>query len=75
MTKRRIRLRSVDEVREFEQAADRCDFAVNILNEGALIDAKSIMGVMSLDLTQVLVVTYSDENAELERVLGKFADA
>ncbi len=72
MTKRRIRLRSVDEVREFVQAADRCDFAVNILNEEAQIDAKSIMGVMCLDLTQELVVAYDEENAELERVLRKF---
>ncbi|MCD7819023.1 MAG: HPr family phosphocarrier protein [Lachnospiraceae bacterium] len=75
MLKRKIKLNAVEEVREFVQAADKCLFRVDILFEERLIDAKSIMGVMSLDLTQELTVAYSEEDAELERVLDKFACA
>ncbi|MCC8052120.1 MAG: HPr family phosphocarrier protein [Clostridiales bacterium] len=73
MRKRRIRLRTVEDVREFVQAADRCSFDVDILNGETKIDAKSIMGVMSLDLTRELVVISEGEDAELENVMKKFA--
>ncbi len=73
MLTRKIRLKTVDDVRVFVQAADRCSFDVNILNDETKIDAKSIMGVMSLDLTRALVVICEGEDAELERVLAHFA--
>ena len=34
-----------------------------------VIDAKSILGVMSLDLTQILTVEYMGEDAEYEAFL------
>ena len=34
-----------------------------------MIDAKSILGVLSLDLRHVLVVSYNGENEELEAFL------
>ncbi|MCD7884598.1 MAG: HPr family phosphocarrier protein [Lachnospiraceae bacterium] len=73
MFKRRIQLRTVDDVREFVKAADKCSFDVNILNGETLIDAKSIMGVMSLDLSGELVVCYGEEDTLLEQTLKKFA--
>ncbi|MCD7737053.1 MAG: HPr family phosphocarrier protein [Lachnospiraceae bacterium] len=75
MSKRRIKMNTVDDVRIFVKAADKCIFPVNITFDGRMIDAKSIMGVMSLDLTQELTVSYSEEDAELERVLNQFACA
>ncbi|MCC8044627.1 MAG: HPr family phosphocarrier protein [Clostridiales bacterium] len=73
MFKRRIRLRTVDDVREFVKAADKCSFDVNILFGETLIDAKSIMGVMSLDLSSELVVSYGEADPVLEQTLEKFA--
>ncbi|MCD7715624.1 MAG: HPr family phosphocarrier protein [Lachnospiraceae bacterium] len=70
---REIRLKTVEDVREFVQTADRCSFDVDILNGETRIDAKSIMGVMSLDLTQDLEVLCEGEDPDLERVLAKFA--
>ncbi|MCC8066484.1 MAG: HPr family phosphocarrier protein [Clostridiales bacterium] len=75
MFERKIKMKTVDDIREFVKAADKCEFCVNIVFEGQLIDAKSIMGVMSLDLTQELTVAYSEKNAGLEQVLDKFASA
>ena len=37
------------------------------------INAKSILGVMSMDLTQVLTVKYGAQDGAFERVLQKFA--
>ncbi|MCC8136524.1 MAG: HPr family phosphocarrier protein [Clostridiales bacterium] len=73
MLKRKIRLKTVEDVREFVQTADRCSFDVDIQNGETKIDAKSIMGVMSLDLTRALVVICEGEDADLERVLERFA--
>jgi len=60
-------------VQEFVKAADKCSFHVDIQNGETLIDAKSIMGVMSLDLTQELVVVYDEAEPELEQVLVKLS--
>ncbi|MCD7813245.1 MAG: HPr family phosphocarrier protein [Lachnospiraceae bacterium] len=72
MFTKKIRLKTVDEVREFVKAADKCSFHVDIRNGETLIDAKSIMGVMSLDLTEKLAVVYEEADPELEQVLEKF---
>ncbi|MCD8347075.1 MAG: HPr family phosphocarrier protein [Lachnospiraceae bacterium] len=72
MFTKKIRLKTVDEVQEFVKAADKCSFDVEIQNGETLIDAKSIMGVMSLDLTQDLLVVYDEADSELEQVLEKF---
>ena len=37
-----------------------------------VIDAKSILGVLSLDLNQVLTVKYRGKNAEFEDLLNKY---
>lgn len=37
------------------------------------IDAKSILGVMSMDLTRVLTVKYGAQDGAFEKVLQKFA--
>lgn len=37
------------------------------------INAKSILGVMSMDLTQVLTVKYGAQDGAFEKVLQKFA--
>ncbi len=36
------------------------------------VDAKSILGVMSMDLTKVLTVKYGAQDSAFERVLQKF---
>ena len=65
MTKRTIRLRNLDEVHEFVRLADACDFDVNIGYDRVVIDAKSIVGVMGLDLGRNLLVSYDGESQRL----------
>lgn len=45
------------------------------ITTGILIDAKSILGVLSMDLNQILTVKCHGENGDFDRVLAKFAIA
>ena len=75
MIERKIRLTDTEEVKDFVRAAGKCDFDIDVYYNRITIDAKSIMGVLSLDLSQVLTVKYGGEDAQLEDVLSKYAAA
>lgn len=72
MTKKKIRLSAANEVKDFVRAAEKCDFDIDISYNRVLIDAKSIMGVLSLDLTKELTVKYGGEDASFENILSKY---
>ncbi|MCI7261851.1 MAG: HPr family phosphocarrier protein [Otoolea sp.] len=69
MKQKKIKLESVDDARAFVNAAMKCDFDVNVFYNRVVIDAKSILGVMSLDLTKVLTVEYNGTNELFEAYL------
>ena len=73
MSQSKIKLNATEEVQEFVNAATRCDFDVDVYYNRFLIDAKSILGVFSLDLTKVLTVDCHGESKEFNRTLKKFA--
>ena len=75
MSQSKIKLNATEEVQEFVNAATRCDFDVDVYYHRFLIDAKSILGVLSLDLTKVLTVDCHGESKEFNRTLKKFAVA
>lgn len=74
MTTRKIKLR-LDEVRSFVDMACRCDFDIDISYNSYIVDAKSIVGVLGLDLNQVLTVSYNGFNPEFEEFMNRFAIA
>lgn len=74
-TEKRIKLTELEEVKEFVKAAGDCDFDVDISYNRVIIDAKSMLGVLSLDLTRELTVKYGGENLQFENVLSKYASA
>lgn len=69
MKQKKIKLESVDDARAFVNAAMKCDFDINVFYNRVVIDAKSILGVMSLDLTKVLTVEYNGTNELFEAYL------
>ena len=75
MVERHIRLNETEDVKEFVNEAAKCDFDIDIYYNRFLIDAKSILGILSMDLTKVLTVDCHGENKEFERTLQKFAVA
>lgn len=73
MNERRIKLSGTEAVREFVDMAGQCDFDVDIFYNRFVIDAKSILGVLSMDLDKVLTVKYGGRNPEFENILDKYA--
>ena len=75
MVERHIRLNETEDVKEFVNEAAKCDFDIDISYNRIIIDAKSILGVLSMDLTKVLTVQCHGESKEFNRTLQKFAVA
>ena len=71
---RSIRLR-LNEVKDFVEAASRCNFDVDIFYNRSVVDAKSILGVYALDLTKTLTVSYNGYDPDFEEYLNELAVA
>ncbi len=67
---RKIKLTTIMDVKEFVTVAGECDFDVNIFYNHVVVDAKSVLGVLSLDLSKVLTVEYDGEDSVFEAVLA-----
>ncbi len=74
MRETKIKL-SVSDVSDFVKAAAECEFDIDLNYNRILIDAKSILGVMSMDLNNVLTVKCYGESPEFESFLQKYAVA
>lgn len=72
MRTHKIKLR-LDEVNEFVTAASKCDFDIDISYNSFIVDAKSIVGVLGLDLNQILTVSYNGYDSEFEEYMNRFA--
>ena len=71
----KIKLNATKEVEEFVSAAGKCDFDIDIFYNRMIIDAKSILGILSMDLNNVLTVHCYGEDPEFSNTLRKFAVA
>lgn len=71
----KIKLNKLDDVRDFVAAASECDFDVDVFYNSFIVDAKSILGVASLDLTKVLSVSCQDYDKNFEETLKKYSVA
>ncbi|MBD5111417.1 MAG: HPr family phosphocarrier protein [Ruminococcaceae bacterium] len=54
MTNAKIRINAIDDVKNFVALVTRVDYDVDIISGRYAIDAKSIMGIFSLDLSKDL---------------------
>lgn len=75
MAESKIKLTNAKAVEEFVNAASKCDFDIDIFYNRFIIDAKSILGILSMDLTKTLTVHCYGENQDFKRTLQKFAAA
>lgn len=71
---RNIKLR-LNEVKDFVEAASRCNFDIDIFYNRYVVDAKSILGVYGLDLTKTLTVRYDGYDPSFEEMLKGLAVA
>lgn len=66
-----IKLNTIEEVRRFVNIVSRYDHEIDLKSGRYLVDAKSIMGIFSLDLMNKIEVTVHAENCdELVKELG-----
>jgi phosphocarrier protein HPr len=72
METRYIKLMDVNDVTEFVNAALKCDFDIDISYNRFIIDAKSLVGVLSLDLTKILKVEYRGYDKNFEEVIKQY---
>ena len=75
MNHMKIRLNGTADVREFVYEEEKCDFDVDIQYESTIVDAKSILGIISLGLAKVLTVYCHGENPDFMNKIQKFAAA
>ncbi|MFA9376293.1 MAG: HPr family phosphocarrier protein [Lachnotalea sp.] len=73
--KYQIKLKATSDVSDFVNAAEKCDFDIDVFYNRVVIDAKSILGVLSLDLTKVLTVQFGGQNHDFENILKKYVVA
>ena len=69
MKEKKIILPTIAEARKFVEEATRCDFDIDVFYNRVTIDAKSILGVLSLDLTRVLTVQFNGTDEVFEEYL------
>jgi phosphotransferase system HPr-like phosphotransfer protein len=73
MKEKKIMLPTIEAAKQFVTEAGKCDFDIDIFYNRITIDAKSILGVLSLDLTRVLTVQFNGENEAFEAYLETVA--
>lgn len=64
MAELKIKLDNLDNVNAFVDIAQRRDYDVDLMQGRYLVNAKSIMGVFSLDLTKPLILNFQNDDAE-----------
>lgn len=75
MVKLVLNLRSVDEAKKFVNIVRHYDFNIDVLSQQYVVDAKSILGILSLDLSRpVTVFARSNDCDELMKEISIFAD-
>jgi len=67
-----IQLKSINDVKDFVNVANKYDFDIDLTSGRYVVDAKSIMGIFSLDLSKSIKVEIQsgDSNAFYNEVKG-----
>ena len=73
MTTFNIKLSTIEDIRKFVEIVTRLDYDVDLSSGRYVVDAKSIMGIFSLDLMNSIQLTAHTDNADsLKEALAAF---
>ncbi len=64
MKKTTIMLATINDVKNFVSEVSMCDYDVDLLSGRYAVDAKSIMGIFSLDLSKKIELEAHTDNAD-----------
>ena len=71
----KISLSSINDVRDFVDIVRKYDMEIDLSSGRYVVDAKSIMGIFSLDLLKPITLTaYSDNTDKLLEELDKYTN-
>ena len=74
MLYRSVKLSSVEEIHELVKKCSRLEYEIDLCSERFTVDAKSILGVFSLDLSRNLnLKLYTEDEGSVSRLLEGFA--
>ena len=66
-----IKLNTINEVKEFVNIVLQCPYDVDLVSGRYIIDAKSLMGILSLDLTRPIDLEADIDSDDVEELLKK----
>ena len=69
MTERKIKLNSIEDVKGFTSLANSRTYELDLISGRYAVDAKSIMGIFSLDLTKTLTLKLHGSDEECQEFL------
>ena len=72
MTELKIKLESLNSVNAFVAAAQKKDYDIDLIQGKYLVNAKSIMGIFSLDLTRPMLLKFTAEDTEFLKEIEIF---
>ncbi len=73
MKKTNVMLATINDVKEFVNAVMKYDFEVDLISGRYSVDAKSIMGIFSLDLSKPIeLVAHSDDTDKFFAEIKQF---
>ena len=65
-----ISLNSIDKVKSFVNAITQFEFDFDLISGRYVIDAKSIMGIFSLDLSKPITLNVHAEDTSMEPIMA-----
>lgn len=65
MVECKVKISTINDVKKFVNAVAKFDFDVDLISGRYAIDAKSIMGIFSIDLSKELVMKAHTDDADL----------
>lgn len=72
MRKRSIRMNQLTDIYEFVNRASKVDGDIYLSRGAYVVDAKSLLGVFSIDMSQAATLSYPEDATEFEEYVAKF---
>lgn len=72
MIEKTIKLEGIEDAKKLVGITMRCDFPVELINDSITVDAKSIIGIFSLDFG--MPITLRMHCDEKDPMVGEFSD-
>jgi len=66
-----ISLNSIDKVKNFVNLINRFDYDFDLVSGRYVIDAKSIMGIFSLDLSKPIALNIYADDKDIDQILNE----